>query len=1185
MKNDREYFAFISYQRKDEAIAKRLQHTLEYYKLPVAVIEKEPELKDGVRPIFVDMTELGDEPFLTEAIEKAMKGSRFLIVVCSPRSAKSKWVNKEVQYFIKLKRTKRIVPFIIEGVPNADVESEECCTPLMQKLLGKRELLGINVNEMGFDAAAVKVVSRMFRISFRSLWNRYEKDKEEEQRKIKEQNDRLQIAQSRFVAEKAINLAKTDSYLARRLAVEVLPKELDNPDRPYTSEADAALRFASYSNTMVLRGHTDAVWFARFSPDGKRVVSKSSDNHRIWDAETGLKYATIDGHFIGVDFYHDSNRIIQISIDKIDNNIVGVVEVKDLTTGKIVRLGYLNDFLLPHECYYNSDKDYAVTCCSRGMIELWDIPNCTLAKTFSGGNEECYTQGISINSKGTMIAACSDNHIRLWKTNNEEDKMLLQGHSDKVAAVDFSHNGKRLVSASWDKTLKIWDIDTMSELNTLKGHSERVFAVSYSTDGEKIVSGDEEGIIIIWDAIKEEIFRRFEGHTDAIHSVHFSPDGRKIVSASNDKTIRIWDVEENKELTECEGTRIKTRLFSPIAVSLSENKCAYAIENCLVISDLYTKSIIRAMCDHKGDIHTIAFSPNGSLIISGSADHSMLLWDVVTGKMIRPLIGHTDEVWSVSFSPNGKRIVSTSEDKTIKIWDVESGDCLLTKIVSSWMAAYNPTKEQVVYSTLDGKLVFCDSNSFETLYIAQTRETKCKLSFSLSPDGNHVVSSSSRDGVLELWDANTGKHIKNLIPPSLYPSIPKLPNAVKYNSDGSQIVSISGLSLLNVWDAYSGNLIYTFDPSKDLNNTTPWHDIWHITWALSVAFSSSGDEIISSSPDRTIVLDGTNKTVLHVFKKPVLQTIQKVSLSPNDNMLAMVWEDSMEPIIRNRVTGTILQALIGHKGAIKSMQFNTGGGLIVTTADDHTVRVWEVSSGKEINCLYKQQEYFDNALFIPENTSVVVSSKSKDKTTNFVICIWDYNNNKLVSSSDCHLGEISSIQVSMDGKYLISASIDGSIKIWDALNGKLKKTLKNENLIGLKFAMFDKANKTIISIGDDSTLKVWDIATEKIIKRIENISTIYSISPDGKYFSCRLDNNTIAIYDIESEMPLQTIKNPKFRYCHMSFSPHGDYIAIIDYYSIFIWDFPPIQKLINQTRERFKDRPLTREERRQYYLE
>ena len=77
MKNDREYFAFISYQRKDEAMAKRLQHTLEYYKLPVAVIEKEPELKDGVRPIFVDMTELGDEPFLTEAIEKALKGSRF----------------------------------------------------------------------------------------------------------------------------------------------------------------------------------------------------------------------------------------------------------------------------------------------------------------------------------------------------------------------------------------------------------------------------------------------------------------------------------------------------------------------------------------------------------------------------------------------------------------------------------------------------------------------------------------------------------------------------------------------------------------------------------------------------------------------------------------------------------------------------------------------------------------------------------------------------------------------------------------------------------------------------------------------------------------------------------------------------------------------------------------------------
>ena len=157
-----EYMAFISYQREDEVIAKKLQHTLEFYKLPIAVVEKKPELKEGIRPIFVDMTELGDEPFLKPAIEDALKGSQFLIVICSPKSAKSKWVNKEVQYFVNLKRTKRIIPFIVEGSPNAKDREEECCTKLMIKLLGERELLGININEMGFDAAAVKVVSRMF---------------------------------------------------------------------------------------------------------------------------------------------------------------------------------------------------------------------------------------------------------------------------------------------------------------------------------------------------------------------------------------------------------------------------------------------------------------------------------------------------------------------------------------------------------------------------------------------------------------------------------------------------------------------------------------------------------------------------------------------------------------------------------------------------------------------------------------------------------------------------------------------------------------------------------------------------------------------------------------------------------------------------------------------------------------
>ena len=232
MGNTNIYYAFISYQRKDEEIAKKLQHTLEYYKMPDELVLKNPNLREGVRPIFVDMTELGDEPFLSQAIEKALKSSLFLVVVCSHSSAHSKWVNKEVQYFIQHNRIKRIIPFIVEGLPNAKNADDECCVPALKKLIKERELLGINTCELGYDAAAVKVVSRMFRLKFSSLWNRYEQEKEKEHNALMEQYNRLMIAQSRYVAEKAMAIANEDSYLARLLAIDVLPQILDNPNRP-----------------------------------------------------------------------------------------------------------------------------------------------------------------------------------------------------------------------------------------------------------------------------------------------------------------------------------------------------------------------------------------------------------------------------------------------------------------------------------------------------------------------------------------------------------------------------------------------------------------------------------------------------------------------------------------------------------------------------------------------------------------------------------------------------------------------------------------------------------------------------------------------------------------------------------------------------------------------------------------
>lgn len=171
-----DYIAFISYKREDEKWAKWLQKKLESYRLPTALRKENPELPDKVRPVFRDQSDLSGAK-LKEEIEKGLNESKYLIVICSPRSANSPWVSREVQHFIDQGREEHIIPFIIGGTPNAINPEDECFPDGLRKLKGEQELLGININEMGRDAAVVKVVARMFNLKFDRLWQRFEKER------------------------------------------------------------------------------------------------------------------------------------------------------------------------------------------------------------------------------------------------------------------------------------------------------------------------------------------------------------------------------------------------------------------------------------------------------------------------------------------------------------------------------------------------------------------------------------------------------------------------------------------------------------------------------------------------------------------------------------------------------------------------------------------------------------------------------------------------------------------------------------------------------------------------------------------------------------------------------------------------------------------------------------------------
>ena len=166
MSTTKDYFAFIGYKREDEKWAEWLQHKLEHYRLPVNVRKENAALPQTIRPIFKDTSELA-AGVLAEEIRNALENSKFLIVICSPRAAQSEWVGKEVQTFIDMGRSDKIIPFIIGGTPFSKDSEEECFPSALLKLPKEQELLGVNINEMGRDAAVVKVVDAHVRSEVR----------------------------------------------------------------------------------------------------------------------------------------------------------------------------------------------------------------------------------------------------------------------------------------------------------------------------------------------------------------------------------------------------------------------------------------------------------------------------------------------------------------------------------------------------------------------------------------------------------------------------------------------------------------------------------------------------------------------------------------------------------------------------------------------------------------------------------------------------------------------------------------------------------------------------------------------------------------------------------------------------------------------------------------------------------
>jgi len=286
-------------------------------------------------------------------------------------------------------------------------------------------------------------------------------------------------------------------------------------------------------------------------------------------------------------------------------------------------------------------------------VQLWRVTDGSLVHMLRGHAR--WVMSVAFSPDGTTLASGSeDKTVRLWRVTDGRCLRELSGHTNAVVAVAFSPDGAMLATGSLDSSIKLWRVSDGAVLRTLTGHADFVNSVAFSPDGKMLASGGDDRAVRLWRVSDGAQLRALTGHKDYVASVAFSPDGQRLASGggTQDKTVRLWRVPDGilERSWEASSGAVKSVAFSPDGATLASG--------------------------------------------GGRGDHSIGLWQVNQGTLLRKIAGialvppsvlptysagpkqitgHSGSVLSVAFSPDGTTLVTGSIDKTLRMWRAADG--------------------------------------------------------------------------------------------------------------------------------------------------------------------------------------------------------------------------------------------------------------------------------------------------------------------------------------------------------------------------------------------------------------------------------------------------------------------------------------------------------------------------------
>ena len=699
----------------------------------------------------------------------------------------------------------------------------------------------------------------------------------------------------------------------------------------------------------------------------------------------------------------------------------------------------------------------------------------------------------------TALASNADHSASLLDVRSGQLLGKLEGHQGLLVSARFSPDGTAALTASEDGTARLWDVRSLQPLRVLRGHADRLTDAAFSHDGKLVATASLDGTAILWNAADGKKKLQLKGHQSAVNSVRFSSDGQRVITASGDNTAIVWNALNGDRLARLEGhvDSVTFASFSPVdpglALTISRDRVGKVWKN--LNANHWDWHAVNELHGHADILTAAAFSPDGKFIATASRDRSIRIWKSLTEHGRLAFYGHTGAVQDARFSPDGRWVVSASSDNTARLWNLGKPEA-------------------------------------PALILAEHQDSLSSVAF--SADSGLVITGSD-DHTAKIWDAHTGKRLQTLA--GHEDNI----NAVAFDASNTRALTASDDNTARLWDVATGKVLRILDGAADKAAPPPPAP------PEGTAFSPDGTLVATLEDPRAIRVRNVGQENRLAELHAPAAAFTAIAFSPAGDRFAAADRAGRIRLWDTQNWQSVAE-FQGHEGAVAALAFRGDGALLATAGEDRALRLWEAATGNARGKPFLHDAPLAKVEFSMDGKTLIGT------TDHHEISSWNIASGTLIGvvCADCkplggHSKRVTSATFSPDGRQVLTASRDGTARVWDAATGRATGIL-NRHTGAVVDAIFSPDGTQILTVSRDHTAKLWrrNEETFEFLSSLEGHRdelTDGKFSQDGRLIATASRDATARVWDAASGDLIYVLKFHRDWVNSAEFSPDGRLLA------------------------------------------